>query len=168
MSFDMNDFYEYTAAFNTLKGLTDEVEYTPELVAKMIHDQLLRIQEEVDETFEAFGAKDVVEVLDGAVDIAVCSIGLLQILQLAGVDVLGACGEVATNNLMKYMDNKEEAEATAKHYTDKGDECEAFVAAEDEDGVLYGVRRIEDGKLMKPVDHPRVDLLKFFPQHEDE
>lgn len=168
MIFDMNDFYDYTAAFNTLKGFTNEVEYTPELVVKTIHDQLLRIQEEVDETFEALEAKDVVEVLDGAVDIAVCSIGLLQILQLHGVDVLGACGEVATNNLMKYTEDKEEAEATAKHYTDKGEDCEAFVAAEDEDGILYGVRRIEDGKLMKPVDHPRVDLFKFIPQHEDE
>lgn len=168
MSFDMNDFYEYTAAFNTLKGFTNEVEYTPELVAKMVHEQILRIQEEVDETLEAHEARDGVELLDGAVDIAVCSMGLLQILQLMGVDVLGACGEVATNNLMKYTEDKEEAETTAKHYTDKGEDCEAFVAAEDEDGVLYGVRRIEDGKLMKPVDHPRVDLLKFFPQHEDE
>lgn len=166
MSFDMDDFYEYTAAFNTLKGLTNEVSYTPELMTKLIREQILRIQEEVDETIEALEAKDVVEVLDGAVDIAVCSMGLLQILQISGVDVLGACGEVARNNLMKYTEDKKKAEATAKHYTDKGDECEVFVASEDEDGIIYGVRRIEDGKLMKPVDHPRVDLSRFIPQDE--
>lgn len=166
MSFDMNDFYEYTAAFNTLKGLTNKVSYTPELMTKLIREQILRIQEEVDETIEALEAKDVIEVLDGAVDIAVCSMGLLQILQISGVDVLGACGEVAKNNLMKYTEDKEKAEATAKHYTDKGDECEVFVAAEDKGGVIYGVRRIADGKLMKPVDHPRVDLSRFIPKDE--
>ena len=93
--------------FNDLAGNLEDVK--PNSIAA----QLDFIQEEYLETVEAFDLKDDKELLDGAIDIFVTSVGLLQKLEAAGFNVKEAMQRVDQNNLSKFlrydqevMDNK--------------------------------------------------------------
>lgn len=159
--YGMEDFYSEVAAFNVLKGWNEEGEFSPKTMPELIKCQLLRIKEELDETFKAHAERDDVEILDGAVDTLVTSMGLIQLLALAGTDTFGAMREVARNNLMKFLEDKELADETCAYYKDLGEVCEVREVYSGEEGNIYAVIRINDGKLMKPKNHPRVELAKY-------
>lgn len=162
--YSMNEFYNEVGAFNYLKGWNESVDYSPTVMYQLIEGQLLRIQEELKETFKAHSEKDDVEILDGAVDILVTAVGLIQLLSRTGTDVGGAMREVARNNLMKFIEVLSEAEETRDYYKSKGEDCEVHTAYTDDKGSIYAVLRKSDGKLMKPINHPRVELSKYLPQ----
>lgn len=162
--YNMNGFYSDVDAFNYLKGWNENADYSPTVMPQLIEGQLLRIQEELKETFQAHSEKDDVEILDGAVDILVTAVGLVQLLSRTGTDVFGAMEEVARNNLMKYTDVLSEAEETRDHYKANGEDCEVHTVYTDDDGSIYAVLRKSDDKLLKPVNHPRVELSKYLPQ----
>ena len=167
MSYDMEDFYGEVALFNALKGWTTDKEYSYETVNKMLKDQLDRIKEELDEAYEALENHDESETLKESVDILVTSMGLVQILELIGTDVMRACSDVSHNNLTKYTEVEEEALATVEYYKGKGEDCSVFVVGSDDEGSVYGVHRNSDGKLMKPKDHPRLDMSSYLPHPVD-
>ena len=77
---------------------------------------------------------DIIEVVDGAVDTAVVSIGTVM---KAGFDPVLACDEVASSNLSKFV--------------------------EDEYGNLYALKN-EQGKIQKGPNYFRPDLTKAIPQ----
>ena len=164
MSYDMSEFYSDVDAFNHLKGWNAEADYSPSAMPQLIEGQLLRIQEELKETFKAHSEKDDVEILDGAVDILVTAVGLIQLLSRTETDVLGAMQEVARNNLMKFTEVLPKAEETRDYYKSKGEDCEVHTVYTDDKGTIYAVLRKSDGKLMKPINHPRVELSKYLPQ----
>src|SRR5690554_7061749 len=124
MSYDMNDFYNEVDAFNHLKGWNENADYSPATMPQLIEGQLLRIQEELKETFKAYSEKDDVEILDGAVDILVTAVGLIQLLARTETDVFGAMREVARNNLMIFTVDSSMAEETRDYYKAKGEDCE--------------------------------------------
>lgn len=163
-NYNMNEFYDDVDAFNHLKGWNENADYSPTVMPQLIEGQLLRIQEELKETFKAHSEKDDVEILDGAVDILVTAVGLVQLLSRTGTDVGGAMEEVARNNLMKFTDVLSEAEETRDYYKSKGEDCDVHTVYTDDDGSIYGVLRKSDDKLLKPVNHPRVELSKYLPQ----
>lgn len=163
-NYNMNEFYNEVDAFNYLKGWNENADYSPATMPQLIEGQLLRIQEELKETFKAHSEKDDVEILDGAVDILVTAVGLVQLLSRAETDVLGAMQEVARNNLMKFTEVLSKAEETRDYYKAKGEDCEVHTVYTDDKGSIYAVLRKSDGKLMKPINHPRVELSKYLPQ----
>ena len=162
--YDMNDFYNEVDAFNHLKGWNAEVDYSPSIMPQLIEGQLLRIREELKETIKAHSEKDDVEILDGAVDILVTAMGLVQLLSRTETDVLGAMREVARNNLMKFTEVLAAAEETRAYYKAKGEDCEVHTVYTDDKGSIYAVLRKSDNKLLKPINHPRVELSKYLPQ----
>lgn len=167
MNYDMNEFSNDVDAFNYLKGWNENADYSPTVMPQLIEGQLLRIQEELKETFQAHSEKDDIEILDGAVDILVTAVGLVQLLSRTGTDVGGAMQEVAQNNLMKFTDVQSEAEETRDHYKTKGEDCEVHTVYTDEGGSIYAVLRNSDNKLLKPINHPRVELSKYLPRPDD-
>lgn len=163
--YDMNEFYNDVNAFNYLKGGWNEnVDYSPTVMSQLIEGQLERIQEELEETFKAHSEKDDVEILDGAVDILVTAVGLVQLLARTETDVFGAMREVARNNLMKFTVDASKAEETRDYYKSKGEDCDVHIVYTDDRGSIYAVLRKSDCKLLKPVNHPRVELSKYLPQ----
>lgn len=163
--YNMNEFYNEVDAFNYLKGWNENADYSPATMLQLIEGQLLRIQEELKETFKAHSEKDDVEILDGAIDILVTAVGLVQLLARTETDVFGAMREVARNNLMKFTEVLSEAEETRDHYEwVEGEDCEVHTVYTDDKGSIYAVLRKSDGKLMKPINHPRVELSKYLPQ----
>lgn len=164
IEYGMDEFYSEVNAFNYLKGWNENADYSPAVMPQLIEGQLERIQEELKETFKAHSEKDDVEILDGAVDILVTAVGLVQLLARTETDVFGAMREVARNNLMKFTEVLSKAEETRDHYKAKGEDCEVHVAYTDDKGSVYAVLRKSDGKLLKPVNHPRVELSKYLPQ----
>lgn len=124
-----------------------------------IKRQIDLISEELKETIEGFESNSAVEVLDGTIDILVVTLGLLQKLQYAGVDIAGALSAVASNNLSKFPEDEEIATLTVASYARKGEEV--YVT---KFGTKNVIKRLSDDKVMKPINFKPVELEEFIPQ----
>lgn len=121
-----------------------------------IEGQIARIREELEETESAFEKGCNVELLDGAVDVLVTAMGLVQILESQGFDVYEACSRVADNNSKKFI-SVEEAQKSVETYKKQGVDC--YVKKLSKFGDDFScIIRTSDGKLLKPIGHPKVDL----------
>ena len=159
--YTMNEFYNDVDAFNYLKGWNEKMDLRPSNIRTLIGDQLGFIVEEWEEACEAWDDMDDKEILKESIDILVTSLGLIQLLDRAGVNVGDALEEVALNNLQKFYEDVDKANETCQYYKEKGVEAEVKEVYEDDDGVVYAVIRKSDGKLLKPQNHPKVDLGKY-------
>jgi hypothetical protein len=121
-----------------------------------IQGQLARIREELEETEWAFEKGCNLELLDGAIDVLVTAMGLVQILESQGFDVYEACSRVADNNLKKFIP-VEEAEKSVEVYKKQGIDCYVKKISKFSDDFSC-IIRTSDGKLLKPIGHPKVDL----------
>lgn len=83
--------------FNDLAGNLNVVD------AESINNQISFIFSELEETIEAFEEQDAVEVLDGACDLFVTVVGLMQKLEVAGFNVQEALKRVNENNNSKFV-----------------------------------------------------------------
>lgn len=159
--YTMNEFYNDVDAFNYLKGWNEKMDSRPSNIRMLIGDQLNLIDEELSEACEAWDNMDDKEILKESIDIIVTSLGLIQLLDRAGVDVGSALEAVALNNLAKFYESVDKANETCEYYSTEGEEAEVKEVYEDDDGVVYAVIRKSDGKLLKPQNHPKVDLSEY-------
>lgn len=146
-------FTQDSFAFNVYAGKADKFE------SQDIQRQISLISEELKETIEGFESNSAVEVLDGTIDILVVTLGLLQKLQYAGVDIEGALSAVAENNLSKFTEDPDVASLTVASYQRKG---EAVYVTDF--GAKKVIKRLSDDKVMKPIDFKSVELDKFIPE----
>jgi len=110
------------------------------------------IAEELKELEEAIQQKDIVEVADALCDIQYVLSG--AILEFGLADKFKALfDEVQRSNMSKACKSIEEAEATIRHYNDKGVAC--FYEQQDD---LYLVYRTEDRKTLKSINYSPADL----------
>lgn len=150
-----------------------------------VFNQLQRVQEELDETLEAIAVnvskeigesgrelylkpymseEDKLELLDGVCDQLVVVLDLIAKLEALGYNVLDGLLAVTENNASKFTKERIVAEYTQRHYEEELDTPCTIVY--NEEHKLYGVRRIEDGKLLKPINYVSVDLKEFLPKGE--
>lgn len=94
---------EITAAWASIYDFNDIAENYNNVDEFSIDNQISFIFSELTETITAFEAKDAVEVLDGACDVLVTTVGLLQKLEAAGFNVSEAIKRVNANNMSKYI-----------------------------------------------------------------
>lgn len=122
---------------------------------KSLLNQLKRVEEEMQETIEALEADDIMETLDGLVDLKVVLDGAFF---LSALPIEEAFDEVMDNNDLKFTTIYEEAYDALEHHG-----VEHFNIQEvEENGVIYySVHRNSDNKICKLLDHPRVDLSRF-------
>lgn len=157
--------------FNTIAG--GDTSYNTLL------QKLERVQEEVEETFDALsewyitmhydncpkrGLKEEIdkkELLDGIVDIAYTLFGLMQAAEQLGYDVDGALEAVCLNNDTKFVKTVEEANETAVIYEEQG--IPVDIRYNEQYDVFAVVRKL-DGKVMKPKGYQSVLLDEFLPK----
>ena len=165
---------EMAYKFNTIVG--SDVSYNTLL------QKLERVQEEVEETFDAVaewvvnparrGVDDYFtlalkqninkkELLDGVVDIAYTLFGLMQIAEQLGYDVFGALEAVCKNNDSKMCKTIEEANETAVMYEEQGI---AVDIRYNEQYDVFAVVRKSDNKLLKCKGYKSVVLDQFLPK----
>lgn len=166
----LDKLYEMVKQFNLLAGLPQKFDPQSNEFWEQLDQQIRVVEEETKELRAAYEERNLVEVLDGAVDVFVTNSGVMDILQNSGVSVTGAGYEVCANNLTKMTQNPALAKKTVEMYDEQlvPTYIERKIVM---DGIYprewYTVRRVEDNKIMKPFGYQRVSLGKFVPGGEE-
>lgn len=156
--YTINDFASQCVDFNNIAGALREVSWED------FKNQQSRLLEEVNEITEALNSKDIVETLDGVVDVMVVSLGMAAKLAMLGVDVGEAFRRVAENNLSKFPKDEQTAIDTVEFYkTEK--QTETYYTKSD-CADCYVIRRKSDNKIMKPKGYQSVDLSDLIKVEE--
>lgn len=117
--YSIGQFQQDCNTFNTIAGKA----LVPNL--KDLQEQFMLIESEVselrDEVFYA-AMNSPERILSETLDVLVTTLGLLQQLELAGIDVNQAMSNIASANLSKFPDSLMQAEASAKDLQDCGTE----------------------------------------------
>lgn len=152
-SYDIRDFQDECYEFNVIGNKHNLVKW------KDIEFQYKLIAEETKEIKDGLDINNVKEVLDGAIDVMVVTLGLLQKLEYLGVDVNKAMRDTAANNLTKFVTHELDAIRTAQHYEQEG--VPVFVEYNKE-GDCFVIKNWND-KIMKPVGFVSNDLSNCIP-----
>ena len=124
-----------------------------------IRKQFKIIESEFQELSNGVCYNDTEEILDGAVDVIVTVVGLMQQLEAAGIDVSEACNRIAENNLSKYVKDKREADVSVDFYKQKGIDVKVNY------NLQYDVYMLTDtaGKIRKPSSFKDVYIQDLIP-----
>lgn len=122
--------------------------------SEAVENQLKIILSEVQELVDAFKNETPINVAAEAVDVIVTTIGLLQKLDNAGLDVSKVTELIADKNLEKFTTNPEDAHNTVKYYEKQGVWTNVFFNKD------FGVYSVLDsnGKIRKPIGFISVKL----------
>lgn len=155
---------EAVRKFNTIAGkLSPDLVDNPAEMWEALLGAAERVYEEAKEMLEAAKSGDIKEYLDGLVDVKYTEAHAQLLLEMLGVDVIGAGEEVCKNNNLKFFTSLNEAKATAGHYNMQGQEC--YVEGVNYEGEsLLVVKRVEDNKVMKPIGHPSPMIEEYIPK----
>lgn len=110
------------------------------------------LREELRELEEAIAANDLVEVADALADIQYVLSGAVLEFGL-GEKFKSLFDEVHRSNMSKTCATRAEAEATLKHYAEKGQAGRIEAS-----GDVFLVYRNEDGKVLKNINYSPADL----------
>lgn len=149
--------------FNKIAGKlnTDVLLHDRELMWVELQNSSKRVLEEAQEMYDAAMDRDILEVLDGAVDVKY-TIGHTQILlEMMNIDVVGAGDEICDNNLSKFSVDDTLAQLTVIEYTKQQIDTKVEYNAEED---CYAVLRVEDSKVMKPVYYENPDISGCIPK----
>lgn len=135
---------------------------TPDEVWEQIELQASLVLEEAKEMYEAAKNRDMVEVLDGHLDVRYTNTYMNTLLEACGVDTAQGKEEVVGNNEMKYTTNIYLALENSDEYNAKGIPTEVK-ESEVEGEFYYCVKRASDGKVMKLSWHVDPDLESCVP-----
>jgi hypothetical protein len=124
---------------------------------KDIGNQIALMQEEVQETYDAYVKGDLVETLDGCIDTLYVTLGLLQKLNNLGIDTEGAMQQVALDNLQKFPTCEIVAKETVKMYSEKGIEV---ISKYDILHNAYVIKDMND-KVKKPLGFIPTNLSQY-------
>lgn len=157
--------YTYNSAYEDIKTLNRVIGNLSKVprsdLKKKLQNAVALIQEELKETQEALAQEDYVEVLDGAVDLLIVTVGLLQILKANAFDTEGAIQETNQNNLSKFCTTEQQVRDTFDYYEKRGIICS--LSFDDRSG-LFAVKNKETGKLLKKVGFVPNDLKAYVPE----
>ena len=151
--YDFNEFVEQCYAFNEIAGKASQASL------KQMLQQLALIEEEVQEIKEGLHENNVLETLDGVVDVLVVTLGMLQKLQALGIDTTKALKQTAENNLTKYPADIATAVASQKYLAKQGTE----VTVEYNPKYDLYVLKDKQQKVRKPWNFQSNDLTECIP-----
>jgi hypothetical protein len=153
-SYDIYDFQVDCYAFNEIANkhkLTSLKDIQRQY--ELILEETLEIKE------KGIDQNNVKEVLDGCLDVMVTAFGLMQKLEILGVDMSTAMCDTATNNLSKFPSDAQEATETSIHHMKQG----VFVTAEYNTEYEVFVVKNKQDKVMKPASFESNDLSNCIP-----
>jgi len=153
--YSISTFKRSADKFNTISGSAQKTS------AVDIMNQIKLMQEETEETTEAYKLGDMTGVLDGCIDVLYVTLGLLQKLQNAGVDTTGAMKQVAEDNLKKFPKRFKDACSSVLMYNATNDVVKEHYNKE------YNVYVLKDqnDKVRKPLGFVGTDLSKYVPDN---
>jgi hypothetical protein len=155
IDYNISDFQMDCFAFNEIANKHNKT------TLKDIEFQYKLILEETKEIKDkGIDKNNVKEVLDGAIDVMVTALGLLQKLEHLGIDVNKAMRDTAYNNLTKYPSKELTAIQTAMMYEEEGSVVNVEYNSEYE---LFVVKNWND-KVMKPIGFESNDLSNCIPK----
>jgi hypothetical protein len=153
--YNISDFQSDCYSFNEIAG-KDKLGKL-----KDIEFQYNLILEETKEIKEkGIDKNNAKEVVDGVVDVMVTALGLMQKLELLGVDMNRAMRDTAHNNLTKFPSKELTAIQTAQMYEEDGI---AVTVEYDHNYELFVIKNFKD-KVMKPIDFESNDLSDCIPK----
>lgn len=127
-----------------------------------IRRQSAFVVEEAKEIQEGADMCSLREVLDGHLDTRFVNDQIGVYLEALGVDLKGAWEEVCASNNSKFSDDIEMMEESKKALLQKG---EIVSIVESPVKGTYVLKRVSDGKIMKPLCFREPNLLPFIPKH---
>lgn len=130
------------------------------LTKKDFKNQLDIIQSEFQELKDAINDEDNLEILDGAVDLLVTTLGMIRKLKEAGFNVDRAMEKVGMNNLTKFPTSLTVVDDSVKMYADKGVTIRSVFSHQYDRWALMD----EGDKYKKPVGFKDVDLSDCLPE----
>jgi len=101
------------------------------------------------------------EVLDGHLDTRFVNDQIGVYLEALGVDLKGAWEEVCDSNNSKFSDDLDMMADSLRKYSSEGVECRIV---ESPIKGTYVLKRVRDGKIMKPLCFREPNLLPFIPE----
>jgi hypothetical protein len=160
--YDFQAFIEEVYLFN---DIADSARDITKITLEDIKNQYKVVLEEVKETGEAIEENNPVKVLDGVVDSFVTLLGLAKQLEESGFDVLGACQQVAFDNLQKFPTEEDIAKASVDSLVNKGVNAQ-YVESEIEtfEGTPYVILN-GNNKVLKPINFKATDLSEYVPYY---
>jgi hypothetical protein len=153
--YNISDFQMDCYAFNEIaskhnKTTLEDIEFQ----YKLILEETKEIKD------KGIDKNNVKEVLDGAIDVMVTALGLLQKLEHLGIDVNKAMRDTAYNNLTKYPSKELTAIQTAMMYEEEHIAVNVEYNSEYE---LFVIKNWND-KVMKPIGFESNDLSNCIPK----
>lgn len=147
---NLNDFYSSVCLFNNLAGNKNDLD--------SFKAQMKCLLEEVEETKKALSENNVVDILDGVVDVLYVTLGFLHKLENIGVDIYGALGQVALDNLKKFPDSEEDALSSIAEYKNKQG---INVSCTYNNTYKKYILKDNNLKVKKPLNFSLTDLNKY-------
>jgi len=130
-------------------------------IMKQILRQSNFVVEEANEIRTGADNFDIVEVLDGHLDTRFVNDQIGVYLESLGVDLKGAWEEVCDSNNSKFSDDLDMMADSLRKYSSEGVECRIV---ESPIKGTYVLKRVSDGKIMKPLCFREPNLLPFIPE----
>lgn len=120
------------------------------------------VVEEAKEIQDGAVAGDVQEMLDGHLDTRFVNDQIGVYLESLGIDLSKAWEEVCRSNNSKFSTDLEMMERSVQSYMFGGIETEIV---ESPIPNVFVLKRVSDGKIMKPLCFSEPNLRKFIPKH---
>jgi hypothetical protein len=117
--------------------------------------------EEATEVRDGAVLRDVREMLDGFLDTRFVNDQIGVYLESMGVDLVGAWSEVCRSNNSKFSSDYQMLERSVSKFAEQGVEVEIV---ESPIKYIYVLKRVSDGKIMKPIAFSEPDLRQFIPK----
>ena len=159
---DLPNLYKRIIEWNQRAGMKDSPAFTFDWWSS-IELQTKLLVEESKEAYDGAYYQDATELIDGAIDNLVIAFKLVDMLDKAGFDIVGAFEAIFDNNDMKIFKSYYEA-VEAKEKLEQRDDVEYTVQTAVENGLPYYTIRRLDMKIVKPIDFVAVDLSKYVPE----
>ena len=148
----LEQFYKDVKTFNTLAGNKHSMQ-------GFIAQQKCLV-EECSEIDDGITNNDVVEILDGVIDVIYVALGHLQKLEELGCDVEGAIKKVCDDNLSKFPISVDDAEKSVRFYNEK----DVNVSWEHNKEFNRYVIKDEAKKVRKPWNFVPTNLEQYVPE----
>lgn len=117
--------------------------------------------EEATEVRDGAVLRDVREMLDGFLDTRFVNDQIGVYLESLGIDLEGAWVEVCRSNNSKFSSDYQMLEQSVSNFEKQGVEVEIV---ESPVKYIYVLKRVSDGKIMKPLSFSEPDLTPFIPK----
>lgn len=155
---------ESVKRFNHIKGTPPvSIDGDREAFWESVQNQAALVLEEAKEQYSAAMNRDIVELVDGAADVAYTQAYMDVMLEEVGINLPLAKELVCDNNDQKITTDEEFAKKSAIKHLENAIPCRVEESWYDR-MFYYVVKRIQDGKVLKLIGHQSPNIADAIPE----